>query len=90
MTGNLLEATKESTDFSSKVSKITEGFELVTTDRCDRCSSQAYIEVSLSSGKLLFCAHHYKAQKDTLLPLPAVIKVRDESERLYLKPPATD
>lgn len=30
------------------------------TMRCDRCGAQAYVEVALKSGTLLFCAHHMR------------------------------
>jgi hypothetical protein len=33
---------------------------LGATDRCDRCSAQAYVRVILPGGAdLLFCAHHW-------------------------------
>ena len=32
---------------------------LKITDRCDRCSAQAYVMVKGSTGDLLFCGHHY-------------------------------
>lgn len=28
-------------------------------DRCDSCSARAYWEVSMESGNLVFCNHHY-------------------------------
>lgn len=27
-------------------------------DRCDRCGAQAFVRAVLTSGDLLFCAHH--------------------------------
>lgn len=33
---------------------------LADGDRCDRCGSQAYVQVSLLTGELLFCAHHFR------------------------------
>lgn len=79
------------TDFSNKVNKIDKDFTLTTGDRCDRCGAQAYVEVKLiKDGQLMFCSHHYKATASTLLPLPAVITVRDESDRLFVKPPVSD
>jgi hypothetical protein len=32
---------------------------LDATDRCDSCSSQAYVKVIGNVGELLFCSHHY-------------------------------
>jgi hypothetical protein len=32
---------------------------LDATDRCDSCTSQAYVKVIGNVGELLFCSHHY-------------------------------
>lgn len=92
MSGTLLEnsPTEPDTDFANKETAVKDNFKLNTLDRCDKCSSQAYVEVTLTAGKLLFCGHHYKQQRSTLLPLPMVVKVRDESGRLSIKPVYTD
>ena len=56
---------------------------LTAADRCDRCGAQAYVRVTLTSGELLFCAHH---AHDVL---PAVretaIEIHDETGRLIDK-----
>ncbi|MGB8652376.1 MAG: hypothetical protein WCD35_17145 [Mycobacteriales bacterium] len=39
---------------------------LTNADRCDRCGAQARVRVVLSSGDLLFCAHHAKAYEPSL------------------------
>ncbi len=39
---------------------------LTAADRCDRCGAQARVRVVLSTGDLLFCAHHAKAYGDKL------------------------
>ena len=39
---------------------------LNAADRCDRCGAQAFVRVVLTSGDLLFCAHHAKAFEDKL------------------------
>lgn len=31
---------------------------LTIQDRCDRCSAQARVRATFSSGELLFCGHH--------------------------------
>lgn len=53
---------------------------LVATDRCDRCSAQAYVRATLHvGGELLFCAHHGREH------IPALIgraDIHDESHRL--------
>ena len=37
---------------------------LKATDRCDRCSAQAYVKVTGVSGDLYFCGHHYNTIMD--------------------------
>ena len=32
--------------------------DLTAMDRCDRCGAQAFYRAVLTSGELLFCAHH--------------------------------
>jgi len=54
---------------------------LSASDRCDRCGSQAYVEVSLATGPLLFCAHHYQEFEARLRAV--AVAVRDERERLH-------
>jgi ribosomal protein L37E len=49
-------------------------------DRCDRCGSQAYVAVSLQTGRLLFCAHHYREYEVRLRSVAT--SVCDERERL--------
>ncbi len=39
---------------------------LSAADRCDRCGAQARVRVVLSSGDLLFCAHHAHAYEEKL------------------------
>lgn len=56
---------------------------LKATDRCDRCGSQAYIGVLVSTASkiaLLFCAHH-GAQYLPALRFTA-LAIRDETHRL--------
>lgn len=53
---------------------------LTADDRCDACQAQAYVYVTLESGDLLFCLHHWK---DNFKKLSMICtSVRDESERL--------
>jgi len=40
--------------------------ELTGADRCDRCGAQAFYRVTLTSGELLFCAHHGQRYMPTL------------------------
>ena len=54
---------------------------LTASDRCDRCSAQAYVRVILASGaELLFCAHHAREHESRLREVAATIQ--DETERL--------
>jgi hypothetical protein len=39
--------------------KVKEEKALNAFDRCDSCSSQAYVLVKGISGELTFCGHHY-------------------------------
>lgn len=39
---------------------------LTCNDRCDRCGAQAYVQVAVGNGELLFCAHHYAENQSSL------------------------
>lgn len=54
--------------------------ELTTADRCDACGAQAFVRVVLTSGELLFCAHHGRANREALER--QALFVQDESSRL--------
>ena len=41
---------------------------MTAADRCDRCGAQARVRVVLTSGDLLFCAHHAKEFEEKLRP----------------------
>ncbi|MEO6822450.1 MAG: hypothetical protein ABI468_08450 [Candidatus Nanopelagicales bacterium] len=54
---------------------------LLATDRCDRCSAQAYVRVTLAAGgDLLFCGHHFREHEARLRPL--ALRIQDETDRL--------
>lgn len=40
--------------------------ELVSTDRCDRCNSQAYVRFNKDNAVLDFCGHHTTKYGDAL------------------------
>lgn len=63
---------------------------LNANDRCDNCGAQAYVQVFLLEGDLLFCAHHYKKSEEVLAR--KALRVHDESHKLEPKPydPETD
>jgi hypothetical protein len=52
---------------------------LTASDRCDRCGSQAYVQVRVSAGTLLFCAHHYRQFEARLRTTTTT--VHDERQR---------
>lgn len=60
---------------------------LDATDRCDRCSAQAYVKViGKKNLDLLFCAHHYNKAMDNAVGYENMMKfmasIIDERERL--------
>lgn len=60
---------------------------LSATDRCDRCSAQAYVKVVLSGGSdLLFCGHHWSQHEAALRPQAEAVV--DETHRLTQAPAA--
>jgi hypothetical protein len=69
------------------MSQITENeleldsvFELTALDRCDSCGAQAYVRATMSTGDLLFCAHHGAQFKEKLSA--TALEWHDESYRL--------
>lgn len=61
-------------------------WKLTALDRCDRCGSQAYVQIVGSTGDLLFCAHHYnKIVNDPnsyTKMMGFMLAILDERERL--------
>ena len=60
---------------------------LDATDRCDRCSAQAYVKViGKNASDLLFCGHHYNKAMDNAIGYDSMMKfaleIVDERERL--------
>lgn len=53
-------------------------------DRCDRCGAQAFMRAVLSSGDLLFCAHHGRAYGDALAAKALVVE--DATDTINAKP----
>lgn len=56
---------------------------LKASDRCDVCGAQAYIRASLTTGDLLFCAHHGKANQEKLSKIAT--SWHDESDKLLAR-----
>ena len=58
---------------------------LSASDRCDRCSAQAYVRVVLPGGAdLLFCGHHWSRHEGALRD--RATEVVDETHRLTESP----
>jgi hypothetical protein len=95
MNGVLVDSTVKPSAFDlaaleAKVVLVEEekDYQLTAADRCDRCGAQAYVELSLERGKLLFCAHHYAATKAAVLPI--VVSGRNETAKLLKRPHIED
>lgn len=47
---------------------------LAITDRCDRCSAQAYVLTRMPSGSdLLWCGHHFAQNEPSLIAQGATV-----------------
>jgi hypothetical protein len=78
--------TNESTqtaDVTSSESSATSQQSLTVADRCDACGAQAYVRVTLSTGELLFCAHHANENKAKLETI--ALKWHDETAKLLAR-----
>ncbi len=53
---------------------------LTSADRCDSCGAQAYVQVFLEQGDLMFCAHHFKEYEDKLVASSS--HIHNESHKL--------
>lgn len=65
---------------SAATNELAQDRSLTALDRCDSCGAQAYVRVTMSSGELLFCAHHAARFKEKLSE--KAIAWHDESSRL--------
>lgn len=54
---------------------------LTALDRCDSCGAQAYVRVTMSTGELLFCAHHANQYREKLTA--SALNWHDETDRLH-------
>ena len=61
-------------------------WQLLVSDRCDTCGSQAYVKVTGVTGDLMFCSHHYGKIMDNAVGYDKMMKfayeIVDERERL--------
>lgn len=53
---------------------------LRNNDRCDRCSSQAFVWVNGVSGDLLFCRHHFLKNEESIRAY--AFEIVDETEKI--------
>lgn len=53
-------------------------------DRCDACQAQAFVQVNLLNGQLLFCGHHYHKYSEKLNN--SAYEIVDEREHINAKP----
>ena len=60
--------------------KVEVKYELTALDRCDRCSSQAYVKATGVNGELLFCGHHFAKVEKKISEW--AFEIIDERERL--------
>ena len=58
--------------------------DLTHADRCDRCGAQAFYRAVLSTGELLFCAHHGRAYGERLAEV--AVEVQDGTSAINSKP----
>ncbi|MCS4484441.1 hypothetical protein NXS08_02925 [Gleimia sp. 6138-11-ORH1] len=53
---------------------------LKVSDRCDLCGAQAFVEVIMQSGTLLFCGHHSRKFQHTYVQ--QAVRVNDYTHLL--------
>jgi hypothetical protein len=56
--------------------------ELTLNDRCDSCGAAARVVATMINGELLFCGHHGRSLKNSLVP--KAIRVYDPEGELNL------
>lgn len=52
----------------------TQPYVFTAHDRCDGCSAQAYVRVTLLTGELLFCGHHAYVNREALAKVAITIE----------------
>ena len=60
--------------------------DLTAMDRCDRCGAQAFFRAVLTSGELLFCAHHGREYGERLAA--TAVRIEDRSGEVTGAPSA--
>jgi hypothetical protein len=79
--------TERSDMHPSMIDKIpVKEWQLNATDRCDRCTAQALVQVNGLDGILMFCGHHYNKIMNNpegyKKMMSFMISVIDEREKL--------
>ena len=57
---------------------------LNASDRCDRCSGQAFFWVNGVNGDLMFCRHHFMKHEDAIRQY--AFEIVDEAYKLNERP----
>ena len=58
--------------------------DLTSADRCDRCGAQAFYRAVLSTGELLFCAHHGRSYSARLAEV--ALELQDGTAAINSRP----
>ena len=58
--------------------------DLTHADRCDRCGAQAFYRALLTTGELLFCAHHGRTHSARLAEV--AVELQDGTAAINSKP----
>ena len=58
--------------------------DLTHADRCDRCGAQAFYRAVLTTGELMFCAHHGREYADRLATV--AVRIDDGTGAINSKP----
>jgi predicted nucleic acid-binding Zn ribbon protein len=66
---------------ANSITELEPEYTLTALDRCDSCGAQAYVQVTMSTGELLFCAHHGAQFKEKLSA--TALHWHDETARLF-------
>ena len=66
--------------------EVKQEWQLSPIDRCDRCQSEALVQVTGLNGELLFCGHHYNKVMDNAVGYDKMMKfaitILDERDKL--------
>jgi len=66
-----------------EITTVLDQPQLLATDRCDRCGSQAQVRATMLTGMLLFCGHHARRHSSALSNQAATIYDPNDSMVSY-------